>query len=109
MVQGGSQRDRVSSHPLLDVVRVTPASAGFYERTFRPFLGCKDPFTPERQLREVIPKGTHLHAMVPQVEPGLKTLARGDLTLQEVVGLVDDIAEAVNGRGLALGAGKGPL
>ena len=100
MIQGGSQRDRLSSHPLLDV-GVTPASAGLDKGTLQPLLGCKDPITPERQLREVVPKGTHLRAMVPQVELGPKTMARGGLTLQEFVGLVDDIAEAVNGRGLA--------
>jgi len=44
--------------------------------------------------------------MVPLVELGLETLA---LIHQEVVGLVDDLAEAVNGRGLALGCGEGPF
>ena len=108
MIQGGSQRDRLSSHPLLDV-GVTPASAGLDKGTLQPLLGCKDPITPERQLREVVPKGTHLRAMVPQVELGPKTLARGALTPQEVVGLVDAIAEAVDDRGLAPGGGEGPF
>ena len=93
MVQSGSQRDGVSSQRLL---RCTcPASAGFYERTFRPFLGCKDPFTPERQLREVIPKGTPLgHGSSGRT--WLKTLA---VILQEAERPADDVAEAVKGRG----------